>query len=146
MVSLKKWAKVDGLWSVFVMIEFFNATAGVPTCIFRYSEPLCHFQELDDNLCSKELQIVNPNDHGLWTQNTDHYKDDCKMTVKLLNNLSLKMGIESIKGYSLFINEIEIQKNIQTLENDFTLHLKKMSNESMYYLKLQYVVYSNWNI
>ena len=86
---------------------------------------------------------MNPNDHGLWTQNTDHYKDDCMMTVKLLNNLSLKMGIESIKGYSLFINEIENEKNIRTLENDFTVRLKKMSNESIHHLKLQYVVYSN---
>ena len=65
------------------------------------------------------------------------------MRIRLSNNISLKIGIESIMGYSMLINSRPFQMPIEVIqEENFTLQFKKsLDGNDRHYIKIQYITY-----
>ena len=70
-------------------------------------------------------------------------QNNCTMRISLSNNISLKIGIESILGYSMLINSRAFQMPIEVIqEENFSLQFKKSLNGNIsHYIKLQYITY-----
>merc|ERR1712223_1795249 len=118
---------------------------------YRYPRDLCDNSDdiSNKNLCGAEVILEKPNEYGWWIQNSTEHSDgsenqnNCTMRISLSNNISLKIGIESILGYSMLINSRAFQMPIEVIqEENFSLQFKKSLNGNFsHYIKLQYITY-----